>query len=80
MTEPEIRSLIVAGLRRIAPETNPASLRPEQNIRATLDIDSFDFLNLLITLHDKTGVDIPEADYGKLVTLDGMVRYLAAKI
>ncbi len=80
MTEPEIRSLIVAGLRRIAPETNPASLRPEQNIRATLDIDSFDFLNLLITLHDKTGVEIPEADYGKLVTLDGMVRYLAAKI
>lgn len=80
MTEPEIRSLIVAELRRIAPETNPASLRPAQNIRATLDIDSFDFLNLLITLHDKTGVEIPEADYGKLVTLDGMVRYLAAKI
>ncbi len=79
MTEAEIKTIIVAGLRRIAPESDPASLRPDQNIRAALDIDSFDFLSLLIALHDKTGVEIPEADYGKLVTLDGMVRYLAAK-
>lgn len=79
MTEAEIKAIIVAGLRRIAPESDPASLRPDQNIRAALDIDSFDFLSLLIALHDKTGVEIPEADYGKLVTLDGMVRYLAAK-
>jgi acyl carrier protein len=79
MTEAEIKALIVAGLRRIAPETDPASLRPDQNIRAALDIDSFDFLSLLIALHEKTGVEIPEADYGRLVTLDGMVRYLAAK-
>jgi acyl carrier protein len=79
MTEAEIKTIIVSGLRRIAPESDPASLRPDQNIRAALDIDSFDFLSLLIALHDKTGVEIPEADYGKLVTLDGMVRYLAAK-
>ena len=79
MTETELKSLIVTALRRIAPESDPASLRPDQNIRAALDIDSFDFLSLLIALHDKTGVEIPEADYGKLVTLDGMVRYLTAK-
>ena len=79
MTETELKSLIVTALRRIAPESDPTSLRPDQNIRAALDIDSFDFLSLLIALHDKTGVEIPEADYGKLVTLDGMVRYLAAK-
>lgn len=80
MTEPEIKAIIVAGLRRIAPETDPASLRPDQNIRAALDIDSFDFLSLLVALHEQTGVEIPEADYGKLVTLDGMVRYLATKL
>ena len=45
-----------------------------------LDIDSFDFLNFLIALDERLRVEIPEADYGKLNTLDGMVRYLLAKL
>jgi acyl carrier protein len=80
MNEAELKDAIFAGLRKIAPESEPASLRPDQNIREALDIDSFDFLNFLIGLHGKTGVDIPEADYGRLATLDGMIRYLTAKI
>lgn len=79
MTEADIQNAIFAGLRKIAPESDPASLRPDQKVRETLEIDSFDFLSFLIGLHDKLGVDIPEADYGKLTTLDEMVRYLAAK-
>lgn len=79
MTEADIRSAIFAGLRKIAPESDPAALRPDQKVRETLEIDSFDFLNFLIGLHDKLGVEIPEADYGKLTTLDEMVRYLAAR-
>ena len=79
MTEAEIKSAIFAGLRQIAPESDPASLRPDQKIREALDIDSFDFLSFLVALHEKLGVEIPEADYGKLTTLDDMVRYLAGK-
>ena len=80
MSESEIKDVIFAGLRQIAPESEPASLRPDQNIRAALDIDSFDFLRFLVALHEKTGVDIPESDYGQLATLDGMIRYLAPRI
>jgi acyl carrier protein len=80
MNENELKDVICAGLRKIAPESDPAALRPDQNIRATLDIDSFDFLTFLIGLHEKTGVEIPEADYGQLATLDGMIRYLTARI
>ncbi len=80
MTEAEIRDAIFEGLRKIAPESDPASLRPDQKIRETLDIDSFDFLSFLIALHEKLAVEIPEADYGKLTTLDEMVRYLAHRI
>ena len=80
MNEAEIKEAIFAGLRKIAPESDPASLRPDQNIREALDIDSFDFLRFLIGLNEKTGVEIPEADYGRLATLDGMTRYLTAKI
>lgn len=79
MNEAEIKDAIFAGLRKIAPESEPSSLRPDQNIREALDIDSFDFLRFLVTLHEKTGVEIPEADYGRLATLDGMIRYLTAK-
>lgn len=79
MTEADIKNAIFDGLRQIAPESDPASLRPDQKIRETLDIDSFDFLSFLIGLHETLGVDIPEADYGKLTTLEEMVRYLAAR-
>ena len=79
MTDAEIRAAILDGLAQIAPESVPAELSPNENIRRALDIDSFDFLNFLIGLHEKLGVEIPEADYGKLNTLDEMVAYLAAR-
>jgi acyl carrier protein len=79
MTDAEIKSAILDGLAQIAPESDPAELSPNENIRRALDIDSFDFLNFLIGLHEKLGVDIPEADYGKLNTLDEMVAYLASR-
>ena len=44
-----------------------------------IDLDSMDWLNFLLGLHDKLKVEIPEADYAKLVTLDEVVAYLAAK-
>ena len=78
MTDAEIKAAILDGLAHIAPESDPSELSPNENIRRALDIDSFDFLNFLIGLHEKLGVDIPEADYGKLNTLDEMIAYLAA--
>jgi acyl carrier protein len=80
MTDAEIKAAIFAGLATIAPECDPAGLLPDAHIRRTLDIDSYDFLNLLIGLHKKLGVDIPEADYGKLNTLNEMIAYLSARI
>jgi acyl carrier protein len=79
MTDAEIKAAILDGLAQIAPESDPAELSPNENVRRALDIDSFDFLNFLIGLHEKLGVDIPEADYGKLNTLDEMIAYLAAR-
>lgn len=79
MTEADIRQSIFAVLRTIAPEADPQKLDPAENLREALDIDSFDFLNLLIGLHEKLNVEIPEADYGQLATLNDLVRYLSAK-
>lgn len=79
MTEADLKAVIVAELKKIAPESDPATLAPDANVRTTLDIDSYDFLNFLIALHERLGVEIPEADYGKLMTIDAMTGYLAAK-
>lgn len=79
MSEHELKAMLLEGLHQIAPEANPAALHGNQNIRETLDIDSFDFLSFLIALNEKLGVQIPEADYSKLRTLDEMLRYLVAK-
>lgn len=77
MTEAEVRKLALDILSDIAPETDPSAIGGGEDIREALDIDSMDFLNFVIALHQRTGIEIPEADYPKLFTLDGVVAYLA---
>jgi acyl carrier protein len=80
MTENEIRETVVRVLGGIAPEADPATLEPDVSFRDQLDIDSMDFLNFAIGLHEELGVEIPEADYPKLQTLDACVEYLARAV
>jgi len=80
MTEMEIRQAIFDSLRQIAPEADPQKIGLDEKLLEALDIDSLDFLNLLIGVHARLGVQIPEADYGQLGTLSGLVRYLSSKL
>jgi acyl carrier protein len=80
VTRDEIRQAVIAGLGNIAPETDPGSIAPDADIRDALDIDSMDFLNFVIGLHQRLQADIPEADYPKLLTIAGATAYLAAKL
>ena len=76
----QIQTTIFNILGTIAPEANLADLDPDVNMQRALDIDSFDFLNLLIGLDEAMGVEIPEADYGQLVSLNDLIHYLAARL
>jgi len=76
----ELKATIFEILESIAPEADPSELDPNVDMRETLDIDSFDFLNFLIGLDDELGVEIPEADYGKLVSLNDLLTYLGARL
>jgi len=76
MNELEIRELIFQIIHRIAPEADLNGLDPNENLREALDIDSFDFLNVIIGLNEKFGVNIPEADYRQVSTLKGLMEYL----
>lgn len=78
MTQDEIRQIVLRTLGQIAPEADLSRLKPDRRIRDQLDVDSMDLLNFVIGLHKELRVEIPEADYAKLATLDGCVAYLAS--
>lgn len=80
MSEGDLRATVLDALASIAPEAASMTLDPKTSLREQLDIDSVDFLNLLTTLHKRLGVDIPEADYAQMQTLDGLVAYLGRKL
>ena len=77
MTQAEIRKLILIELSGIAPEADLSTVPPGTDLREALDLDSIDFMNVITALHERTGHPIPEADYPRLVTQDGMVAYFA---
>jgi acyl carrier protein len=78
MTKDKIRETVLRALGRVAPEADLSQIKPDLRIRDQLDIDSMDLLNFVIGLHKELKVDIPEADYPKLATLDGCIEYLAS--
>lgn len=79
MNEQELLAGVMAELTSIAPEVDPAELVRTKLLREQVDLDSMDWLNFLIGLHERFKVDIPESDYARLRTLDDLVAYLAAK-
>ncbi len=80
MSEAEIKAAVYKILRKIAPEADLDQVLPEENLREALDIDSFDFLNFMIALHEQLNVEIPESDYRKLTSLSELTRYLSVRL
>ncbi len=78
--ETRIREAVLGALGRIAPEADLTAIEPTLSFRDQLDIDSVDFLNFVIAVHEELGIDIPEADYGRLRSLESCVAYLSARL
>lgn len=71
-----IANLVIDMLKEIAPEVEPESMDPAADMRYELEIDSIDFLNLMIAIDERLGIDVPESDYGNVISLDSLVSYL----
>lgn len=80
MTDSELKAVVCDALKRIAPETDPTNVPGGLDLREELDLDSMDFLNFVVDLHERLKVDIPEAEYRRFCTLDGCVRELRARL
>jgi acyl carrier protein len=80
MDDTELRAIIITELRRIAPEVEGDALIDTRPLRRQVDLDSLDWLNFLVGLHERLAVEIPEADYAQLATLADLVSYLRVRL
>ena len=80
MTRDDIHKALLAGLGEIAPEVDLDRLDAERPLRQQVDLDSADWLNFLVAVHDRLGVDIPDADAGRLRTLEQLTGYCEERL
>ena len=80
MTTDELKTAVLTALTDVAPEADAATIRFDLGLRDQVDMDSMDSLNFLIAVHEQLAVDIPEADWARLHSLDDLVGYLSAKL
>ncbi|WP_323785042.1 acyl carrier protein [Thalassovita sp.] len=80
MTEDELRTAFLEELTSVAPDIVADDVGGNDHIQDDLELDSMDVLNLVTALHERLGVDIPEADYTRIETLDKAVAYLAERL
>lgn len=78
-TADHIKKVALELIGKIAPEADLANLDPADRFRDQFDFDSVDFMNFAIALQKHLNVEISEADYPQLATLNGCVAYLQAK-
>ena len=79
MTDDQIKAHIAAALLDIAPEIELDEVDPTESFREEVDLDSMDLLAMTTALCEQLSIEIPQADYPQLDTLDNMVAYLQRK-
>lgn len=79
MTKDEIKRVIIEQILEVAPEIEEDEILPNENLQRSLEIDSFDFLKILTALNEELGIEVPEADYAKVDTLENMANYFAKR-
>ena len=78
MSEAEIIERLRRILGDVAPDLDLATVAPDVDLRNDIGLDSMDFLNFVIAAHKELGVNVPEADYGKIPSLAKFAHYIAA--
>jgi len=76
MTREEIRDVILDILSDIAPDEDLSGLQDSVSFREQLELDSMDFLDIVMELRKRYRVQIPEEDYQHLASMDSTIAYL----
>lgn len=80
MTREEVRAVILDIIAQIAPDEDLGDLKDNVRIRDQIELDSMDFLDIIMELRKRYGIEVPEDDYMQLATLDGAISYLQPRM
>jgi acyl carrier protein len=80
MTLEEIKNVILEIIMEIDEDANVDDLKPDQALRDQLDLDSMDFLDIVMELRKRYKIQIPEADYPQLASLESCINYLMPRL
>lgn len=80
MQKQEIAQVVIDIIHDINPDADCSKIDPAKRLRDQLELDSMDFLDIVMELRKKHGVEVPEVDYPRLATLDSCVEYLYPKL
>lgn len=78
MKEADARAAVLSAIALVAPDVDPDDLDEAARLREDLELDSPGFLRLIDAIAQSTGVEVPERDYPQVVTVTGLIAYLAA--
>ena len=79
MTKAECQKVVLDIIADIAPDEDLSKVKPEVRLRDQLQLDSMDFLDIVMELRKRYGIEVPEADYPQLASLDSCGDYLTPK-
>jgi acyl carrier protein len=80
MTIEEIKNVVLEIIQDIDDEADFENLKSDEALRDQLDLDSMDFLDIVMELRKRYKIQIPEADYPELATLDSCISYLMPRL
>lgn len=79
MTADEVKQIVIDIINEIAPDEDTSDLKSDVALREQMDLDSMDFLDIVMELRKQHGIEVPEADYPQLASLDSCAAYLTPK-
>ncbi|MBO94838.1 MAG: acyl carrier protein [Opitutales bacterium] len=79
MDTDRIKQIVLNIIAEIAPDEDLSDVKPDERLRDQLDLDSMDFLDIVMELRKQHGIEVPEDDYARLESLDSCAEYLLPK-
>lgn len=80
MTKEQIKATVLEIIAQIIPDEDLSNLKGDIPIREQVELDSMDFLDIVMELRKRYGIEVPESEYMQLATLDGSVTYLEPRM
>ena len=75
----QVKDIVLGIIAVVAPDADLSDVKSDVRLRDQLDMDSMDFLDIVMELRKRYKIEVPKEDYPKLATLDSCVSYLTPK-